>query len=82
MWDVAGVSGCMLDVVICGTQRTGACARHKIGPKAESSYHSGYEKPLALKGCDVIRLYLGHAKVQQGGSRRALHMVYPMVTAI
>ena len=42
------------------TQREAQDARHKIALKVESSYHSGYVKPLSLKGARFLCVCLSY----------------------
>ena len=57
------------------TQREAQEANHKIGLKVESSYHSGYEKPLELKGCRFRCVCLSY----MGGWRSPIGEVMDLV---
>ena len=51
------------------TQREAQNARHKIGLKKESSYHSGYDGPLGLAGAKALVLCLrGHPNLFWSGT--------------
>ena len=50
-------------------------ARHKIGLRLESSYHSGCEKPLALKGARFVCVCLSY----MGGWRSPIGEVMDLV---